>query len=174
MKKIALLLTAATSLVTSASFSQQSENSALEALQAIPGEYQNAVVKLSGTGASPNPEKWEALAYADEIGDAPRNIVISAGEVISDSLSAKVGTMLSHQTGIVVGNVLVDSPEVFEIARNASASQGSEMASADLVLTQPGEGASPVWSVVCRGASGQTLGHMSVSAENGAVLSQKF
>lgn len=161
-------------IITSSCFAQQSGNTALSALQGMPGEYQDSVVKLSCTGASPNPDQWQALAYAGEIGDAPRNIVISAGEVISDSLSAKVGLMLAHQTSITVGNVLVDSPVAFNQAASICSSRGLSMASADMTLTQPGEGATPVWSVVCRDASGNKLGDISFSAENGATLSEKF
>lgn len=153
---------------------QQENNTALSALQAIPGDYQDSVVKLSCTGASPNPTQWHALAYDGEIGDAPRNIVISAGEVISNSLSAKIGTMLAHQTGITLGNVMVDSLTAFEVAESACRSKGLEMASADMTLTQPGEGSTPVWDIVCRDLTGNKLGQVSLSASDGAIFSEKF
>lgn len=165
---VAVLVTA------SSAFSQSAGNSALAALQAIPDEYQDTVVKLSCTGASPNPEKWEALAYDGEVGDAPRNIVLSAGEVISDSLSAKLGTMLSHETAIQVGNVLLDSPAAFDAAASLCSAKGMEMTSANMTLTQPGEGATPVWEIVCLGSGGKRLGKVTLSAENGSPISESF
>jgi len=164
----ALILTPAIAL------SQESGNSAIEALQAIPDDYKDAVVKLEGSNASPNPARWNALAYEDEVGDAPRNIVISGGEVISNSLSAKVGSMLAHQTPITLGNVLVDSNIAFEIAAKICAGRGLTLASANMTLTQPGEGASPMWEISCRDQSGKGIGRVSVSAQDGAVVSEKF
>jgi hypothetical protein len=153
---------------------QEGGNTALEALQAIPGDYQDTVVKLSCTGAAPSPEKWSALAYEGEVGDAPRNIVIAGGEVISNSLSAKVGTMLAHETPITIGNVLVDSPAALAAAAEACANKGLTLASADLTLTQPGEGASPLWDIVCHDSSGKRIGRVSVSAQDGAVVTESF
>jgi hypothetical protein len=169
--KVALIITLA---AAAHSLAQQAGNTALAALQAIPGEYQDSVVKLSCTGAAPNPAQWHALAYDGEIGDAPRNIVISAGEVVSNSLSAKIGTMLAHQTGISLGNVLVDSPTAFEAAAILCQTKGQELASADMTLTQPGDGATPVWDIVCYSSSGKKIGRVSISASDAATLSETF
>jgi hypothetical protein len=172
MKTKTILLVAIVSATNA--LAQEAGNTALAALQAVPGEYQDSVVKLSCTAASPNPAQWHALAYDGEIGDAPRNIVISAGEVVSDSLSAKIGTMLAHQTGITLGNVMVDSPIAFEVAAAQCQAKGHEMAAADMVLTQPGEGATPVWAITCIDSSGKKIGQVSLSASDGAILSEKF
>lgn len=149
-------------------------NTALTALQAVPADYNDDIVKVSCQGANPDPSEWQVLAYQGEIGDGPRNFKIANGEVSNDQASFKVGAMLTHGTAINLAEVGVDSPQIFALAQNLCSTAGKTMTHADMVLTQDGDGSVPVWDVKCYGEGRGSLGDIRLSAKDGAVLSQKL
>lgn len=151
-----------------------SENTAEAAIAAVPEEFSDAIVKISGTGCSPDPSAWLVLAYQDEIGDGPKEFKIVDGEVAGDHASFKVGQLVSHSTAIDRSRVNVDSPEVFAIAQQAVQAAGKSMQSANLSLTQDGDGGAPTWTVVCLDEEGSAIGTLRISADTGSIFSKEI
>lgn len=148
-------------------------NTGLQALQAIPEEFADSIVKVSATECSPDPSYWLVLAYQDEIGDGPKEFKVVSGEVEDDHASFKVGQLISHSTAIDRSKVNVDSPVVFAIAQAQMEAGGGNMTKANMSLTQDGEGGSPVWSVDCFGSGGERVGSLRLSADTGVIFSRE-
>lgn len=188
LKKLALLtvltentqMTKKSLLIVGASISflfpfegvKASENTAGAAMSAVPEEFSDTIIKISGSGCSPDPSAWLVLAYQDEIGDGPREFKIVDGEVDGDHASFKVGQLVSHSTAIDRSRVRVDSPEIFAIASSTLQNAGKNLASANLSLTQDGDGAAPTWTAVCLDESGAVVGTLRISADSGAIFSK--
>ncbi len=174
MKKsnLAIVICAAASVIGSSVYA--SENTALNAIQAIPAEYEDAIVKVSCSGAAPDPQQWLILAYQDEVGDGPKEFKVINGQVDGSHESFKIGTMVAHATPIDTTQVKVDSPQILAIAQQVCEEAGRSMNSGDASLTQDGGGASPVWSVTCYDASGKNIGSIRISAVDGSIFSKSL
>lgn len=172
IRKSLLIGYSAVALAHATTTLKASENTAEAAILAVPEEFADAIVKVSGVQCSPDPEAWLILAYQDEIGDGPREFKVVGGEVSGDHASFKVGQLVSHSTAIDRSRVQVDSPEIFAIAQQTLQNAGKNMSSANLSLTQDGDGSVPTWTAVCLDESGKTVGTLRIAGDSGAVFSK--
>lgn len=150
------------------------ENSVLAAINAVPEEYADTIVKISASNCNPDPSEWIILAYQDEIGDGPREFKIVDGQVDQNHATFKIGQLVAHSTAIDRSRVNFDSTEVFELAQQTFQGAGKNIVSVNLALTQDGDGAAPTWTVTGIGDSGAILGSMRISADSGAVFSREI
>jgi hypothetical protein len=153
---------------------QASENTAINAIKAIPSEYADAIVMVSCKGANPDPQYWLVMAYQDEVGDGPKEFRVIDGQVSDEHENFKIGALVAHSTLIDTTLVKIDSPQVLAIAQQACQDAGREMSAGDASLTQDGGGAAPVWSVTCYDSSGKTIGSVRISAVDGSIFSKNL
>jgi hypothetical protein len=174
MKKPKLITTLCAVFAATVAPVLASENTALNAIQAIPAEFEDTIVKVYCSGANPDPQYWLVLAYQDEVGDGPKEFKVVDGQVDDSHETFKIGTLVAHSTPIDTTQVKVDSPQILAIAQEACQEAGKNMSSGDASLTQDGGGASPVWNVTCYDSSGKTIGSIRISAVDGAIFSKNL
>ena len=149
----------------------QDVNSALGALNILPPEYQNFVVKISADNGTPDPPQWFILAYRGNPQEGLFSITIANGEIVQEKPSLNVGELFKVPNPIAIERITIDSRSAFEIASQFAAANDHTLRSVSYVLQQPGPDAAPIWKIWCYDRRGSNFGFLEISATNGAVVS---
>jgi hypothetical protein len=149
----------------------QDVNSALGALNILPPEYQNFVVKVSADNGTPDPPQWYVLAYRGNPQEGLFSITIANGEIVQEKPSLNVGELFKVPNPIAIERVTIDSRSAFEIASQFAAANDHTLRSVSYVLQQTGPDSAPLWKIWCYDRSGRNFGYLEVSATNGAIIS---
>jgi hypothetical protein len=149
----------------------QNVNSALDALNMLPPEYQNFVVKVSADNGTPDPPQWYILAYRGNPQEGLFSITIANGEIIQEKPTLNVGELFKVPNPIAIERVTIDSRSAFEIASQFAAANDRTLRSVSYVLQQTGPDSSPVWKIWCYDRGGSYFGYIEISAANGSVIS---
>ncbi|MEO8206894.1 MAG: hypothetical protein ABI615_11995 [Chthoniobacterales bacterium] len=145
-------------------------NGALAAIQALPAEYRDGLLKLSADNGKPNPKKWYVVA---QDGRKPaRNFTIIRGAISNESsgLIQNVRSAVTGGTAINLNKVKVDNIHAWHAAQTYCASKGSQLGSVSYALQQSGKSSTPIWYVWCYTKGGNYLGYIQVLATTGAVI----
>lgn len=146
-------------------------NSALGALNTLPPEYQNFVVKVSADNGTPDPPQWYILAYRGNPQEGLFSIIVANGEIVQEKPSFNVGELFKVPNPIAIERITIDSRSAFDIAAQFAAANDHTLKSVSYVLQQTGPDATPVWKIWCYGRGGNYFGYIEISATNGAVIS---
>ena len=146
-------------------------NSALGALNTLPPEYQNFVVKVSSDNGTPDPPQWYILAYRGSPEEGLFSIIVANGEIVQEKPTFNVGELFKIPTPIAIERITIDSRSAFEIASQFAAANDQTLQSVSYVLQQTGPDASPVWKLWCYDRRGSYFGFIEISAANGTLIS---
>ena len=146
-------------------------NSALDALNSLPAEYQNFVAKVSADNGTPDPPQWYILAYRGSPEEGLFSIIIANGEIVQEKPTFNVGELFKVPNPIAIERITVDSRSAFEIASQFAAANDRTLKSASYVLQQTGPDSAPLWKIWCYDRGGSYFGYIEISAANGNVIS---
>ena len=149
----------------------QDVNSALGALNVLPPEYQNFVVKVSADNGTPDPPQWYILAYRGSPEEGLFSISVANGEIVQEKPTFNVGELFKIPNPIAIERIAIDSRSAFEIASQFAAANDQTLQSVSYVLQQTGPDASPVWKLWCYDRRGSYFGFIEISATNGTLIS---
>jgi hypothetical protein len=149
----------------------QDQDSALGALNILPPEYQNYVVKLSADNGTPDPPQWYVLAYRGSPEEGLFSIGIANGQIVQEKPSFNVGELFKNPSPIAIERITIDSPAAFGIAQQFAEANGRHLTSASYVLQQIGPDSAPVWKVWCYDRGGSYFGYIEITATDGTVIS---
>jgi hypothetical protein len=149
----------------------QDPNSALAALNILPPQYQNYVVKLSADNGTPDPPQWYVLAYRGSPDEGLFTITIANGQIVQEKPSFNVGELFKNPSPIAIERMTIDSPAAFEIAHQFASANGRHLESASYILQQIGPDSAPVWKVWCYDRRGSYFGYIEIAATDGTVIS---
>jgi hypothetical protein len=149
----------------------QSVNSALGALNILPPEYQNFVVKVSADNGTPDPPQWYILAYRGTPEAGLFSIIVANGQIVQEKPSFNVGELFKIPNPISIERVTIDSRSAFDIASQFAAANEQTLQSVSYVLQQTGLDSSPVWKLWCYDRRGSYFGYVEISATNGTLIS---
>ncbi|MDX2080858.1 MAG: hypothetical protein SFU53_08750 [Terrimicrobiaceae bacterium] len=143
---------------------------ALEAMRAIPPDFSDGILVVTGRSGAPDPSDWIVLARENQDVSTLERFVLRGGRVESRSTSLDAAEAFRGSDYINPDEVAVDSRQAWTIAVGALESKGAAAASADYSLKVPGKDVDGVWTVKVLDAKGNTLGEVEVSATSGDVL----
>ena len=149
----------------------QDVNSALGALNILPPEYQNFVVKISADNGTPDPPQWYILAYRGNPQEGLFSITIANGEIVQEKPSFNVGELFKVPNPIAIERITIDSRSAFEIASQVAAANDHTLKSVSYVLQQIGPDSAPIWKLWCYDRGGSNFGYLEISATDGAIIS---
>ncbi len=147
------------------------------ALQSLPSDFADQIVRLTADNGKPNPKRWYVLARNPQkpgllLRDPLYSITIFGGQIaeVKRSLDAR---QVLRRNFVDLAKVRVDSTDAFGIAREVLGSAGPKMRSASYQLTQRRPAADPIWEIWAYGKYDRYLGFVRVSASSGAVISSR-
>lgn len=149
----------------------QDVNSALGALNILPPEYQNFVVKISADNGTPDPPQWYILAYRGNPQEGLFSITIANGEIVQEKPSFNVGELFKVPNPIAIERITIDSRSAFEIASQVAAANDQTLKSVSYVLQQTAPDSAPIWKIWCYERGGSNFGYLEISATDGAIIS---
>lgn len=169
LSTLCLVFLALGSLTATAPAASQS---AREAKRALPGRFQDHVVKISADEGTPDPPKWFFVCRAAHGEDGILSLVVQNGRLLSTKPSLDLRVALGNYSRINFDRVLVDSRGTYEIAQRyiKNAKPGKTLGAVSYLLQQAGEDADPIWSLWCYDSSGRYLGLLKVLASTGDVI----
>lgn len=147
--------------------------SALGVLNDLPARYRDGVVWVSADGADPHPDTWYVTARNANRDGLLMNLTISRGEIISERPAISPRAFLRQITPINVGDVRVNSSDLWREAIRFFDKRDQDVGSMSLQLQQHGRDATPIWSVWCYDRRGGYLGYFSALATNGSIISRR-
>ena len=150
--------------------STQDVNSALGALNSLPPEYQNFVVKVSADNGTPDPPQWYILAYRGNPEEGLFSIIVANGEIVQEKPTFNVGELFKVPNPIAIERITIDSHSAFEIAAQFAAANDQTLRSVSYVLQQSGPDSSPIWKIWCYDRRGSYFGYLEISATNGSLI----
>lgn len=146
-------------------------DSALRASLALPDKYREAIVRISADDGNPDPQDWYFICRAAHSEEGIVSITVRNRKIISLKPSLDMRVLLGDFSAIDLSKVQVDSRGAWEIARRYVANEkGATLGSACFLLTQKGEGASPIWSVWNYAPNGSYIGLLKILASTGDVI----
>lgn len=165
---LALLLSL---FLPAALFAAPDPNGAVAAMQALPGQYQNGIMRLSADHGKPTPPYWAIIARNPARRGLPTSLTVSRGRITSERATLNPRALISGDTPITLGRVRIDSPEAWRRAQRFASDRGRRLDSVSYVLQQRGSNAAPVWSIWCYDSRGRFIGFVSLLATTGAIIS---
>ncbi len=109
-------------------------NSALGALNTLPPEYQNFVVKVSSDNGTPDPPQWYILAYRGNPQEGLFSIIVANGEIVQEKPSFNVGELFKVPNPIAIERITIDSRSAFDIAAQFAAANDRHSQKCQLCL----------------------------------------
>jgi len=147
--------------------------SAFGILNDLPARYRNGVVWVSADNADPHPDTWYVTARNAARDGLLTNLTISHGEIISERPTISPRAFLRQITPINVGDVRVNSTDLWREAIRFFGKREQNVGSMSLQLQQHGRDATPIWSVWCYDRRGGYIGYFSALATNGSIISRR-
>jgi hypothetical protein len=163
-------LLAALLLGTLANLSAGDPEGAIANLRALPAEFQNGVLKLAADYCHPNPGRWYVSAKSDGKNGAVHNFEMAAGQILSNKPTLGLSRLLHGNKPITLSKVQFDSRDAFDLAQRYANANDMILFTTSMVLTQQGEGATPIWSVWCYGSDDTFYGEIQMLATDGTVV----
>lgn len=174
MKIKKLLLAFFASAISLTSHAQEMDpKGAIAAMDALPLNYRDGILKLSADNGDPNPLQWYILAKNSRRGDRIYSITVADGQIIAEKPSLDFREILNESTAITLADISVDSGQAFAIAQRHAEAAGKKLGSVSYVLEQKGQGAVPVWSIWCYDPAVKYFGYLQILATTGAVISSE-
>jgi len=146
---------------------------AIAAMQALPPQFQNGVLRLSADEGQPNPQTWYLVARDVSKNSVPRNFTVVDAQITSQSPALNLRTLVDAPSPISVNRIQVDSRDAWDIAQRFSSDQGRRLGSVSYLLQQQGRDAAPIWTVWCYDLTGRYIGVVSFLATTGAITSNR-
>jgi hypothetical protein len=143
----------------------------LDAVQILPPEYRQGLVKVSADDGKPNPETWYFLARNAVKANDVYALEVTNGALTLEKPSFDFRALLGKPTSISLPRIQIDSLGAWDIAATFSQSRGRQLGSVSYVLEQKGTSAAPVWSVWCYDPKGADIGEIQILATNGSIIS---
>ncbi len=143
----------------------------LDAVQTLPPEYRQGLVKVSADDGNPDPETWYFLARNANKANDVYSLEVEGGALTQEKPSLDFRALLGKPTAISLAQVQIDSLGAWDIAALWCQSRGQRLATASYVLKQTGASAAPVWSVWCYDPDGNTIGEVQILATSGSIIS---
>ncbi|MCX7868387.1 MAG: hypothetical protein N2322_00395 [Terrimicrobiaceae bacterium] len=146
-------------------------DSALRASLALPDKYREAIVRISADDGAPDPPEWYFICRAAHSNEGIVSFTVRDRKIVSQKPSLDMRVLLGDFSAIDLAQVRVDSRGAWEIARRyVSNEKGAALGSVCFLLTQKGQGASPIWSLWCYAPGGSYLGLLKLLASTGDVI----
>lgn len=144
----------------------------IAALEALPPQYRDGVLKLSADNGVPNPKTWYVVAKNSRQNGAMYQVAIAQGQIVSEKISLDLRAAIKDSS-IDLSKVLVDSDGAWAAGARYCSSKGRTLGNASYALQQQGRDAAPVWSIWCYDANVKYIGLVKVLATTGAVISSE-
>ena len=137
----------------------------------LPDKYREAIVRVSADDGDPDPEDWYFICRAAHSKEGIVSFTVRDRRIVSQKPSLDLRILLGNFTPIDFSQVQVDSRLAWEIAqRYVSKEKGAKLGSVSFLLTQKGQGASPIWSLWCYAPDASYLGLLKILASTGDVI----
>ncbi len=143
----------------------------LDAVQILPPEYRQGIVKVSADDGNPNPETWYFSARNANKANDIYSLEVTDGSLTLEKPSLDFRVLLGKPTSISLPQIQVDSLGAWDIAVTFCQSRGKQLGTVSYVLKQAGASAAPIWSVWCYDPSGDDIGEIQILATNGSIIS---
>lgn len=142
-------------------------------MQGVPFKYNDGILQVSGEGGAPEPAQWKVLARPVDEGGTVTQLIMEAGQLVSEAPSFNPGQMFRDAGYIFIPEIQIDSGEAFRLAQEQAQKAGHELGSVNYLLERHGDDVDPAWKLTCFDTQGGEIGILSILATTGLVTQEK-
>jgi hypothetical protein len=155
-------------------FSEDSASpTALGALKYLPrGEAKN-VARIEARDGKPVPELWHILVHDAKAETGLHEYVIAGDELVASRGVSQFAERLQASDVIGLDAVRIDSDRAAKLAQQYALANNAAVATMDYRLFREGDGAAPIWKVMCLDDAGQLVGSVVLTASKGTIVSHE-
>jgi hypothetical protein len=129
------------------------------------------LVEMKGARGGPQPDSWTLLFNDPEARGGVREIVVATGSILSERTPLSGFSGVGELPVIPISRLGIDSDGAFQIVNRRASQAGLGFHWIDYTLRMDEEKNMPIWVVDLVDYQGISVGTMTLSAENGSVVS---
>jgi hypothetical protein len=144
--------------------------SALKALNALPPEQANRLVRIAACEGSPDPDRWHFVVYDPTAENGFSDFVVSGDKIVGRNKVSQFASSVRPEDVVGAAGVRVDSDRVAQLAWQFATANHVAVSSFNYEMRKDAIGVAPVWKVVCLDQNGNQSGWLVVDAAAGQVI----
>jgi hypothetical protein len=144
--------------------------SALDALAVLPSDAASRVAVIIGNEGNPVPDRWRFLVWDAKAENGFREYVVAERKILAKNLVSQFVARVNSEEVLPPDSIRVDSDKAAWLVLQYAKANDMMIWSLRFTLRRPMEVSVPVWKIDCFDATGQEVGSLALSANEGKVM----